>query len=281
MKIKNNNILLKKSPFLKGDVQRTGGFRKGQVAIIVMLVSALMITVGLSLSKKTTVETKIDFNEEALKKAFNAAESGIDYYLATGLTAYRSSDNLSEANVVSENIGGANQLDFNEFTPQNGVQYFWLTDHESDGSLGLGYYSNTFQICTKNNFSGSLEISRYYLNGGVYGVKRYGYDFDNANQVNQFEDNFADDCTPNIDSEGNTILVAVTPIFSGGEIYMSGPVNFPIQGEKINSTGSAGVIFGEAEVDSKINKRLIVERRYRFPYFLLSAVVSETSVLSQ
>lgn len=255
-------------------------FRSGQVAIIVMLVSALLITVGLSLSKKTTVETKIDYNEEALKKAFNAAESGIDYYLATGEKTYSSTDNLSKATVATENIGGGDTLNFNEFTPQNGVQYFWLTDHDLGGSLGTGYYSGNFKVCA-DSFSGSMEISRYYLSGGIYGVKRYGYNFSDT-KVNGFNDDYASqDCTPDINSENNTVLVTVTPIFAGAQIYMTGTATFPIQGERINSTGSAGVIFDGSSESSKINKKLVRERRYKFPYFLLSGIVSETSVLSQ
>lgn len=251
--------------------------RKGQVAIIVMLVSALMITLGLSLSKKTTVETKIDYNEEALKKAFNAAESGIDYYLATGQTTYRSTDNLSEANVAIENIGGGSRLDFDEFTAKNGVQYFWLVGHDTNGSLSV-YHNGNFQICA-DSFGGSMEISQFYLSGGVYGVKRYGYDFNASNRVNEFENRIGQNCTPTIASGGNTILVTVTPIFAGTEIYMTG-TNFPIQGERINSTGSAGVIFDGSDESSKINKKLVRERRYKFPYFLLSGIVSESSVLS-
>jgi len=277
------NKINKKIALLKGNPPQRRGkgfFKSGQVAIIVMLVSALMITVGLSLSKKTTVETKIDFNEEALKKAFNAAESGIDYYLATGQKTYSSEDNLSEANVAVENIGGgSNELNFDEFTPENGVQYFWLVGHDSNGDLS-GYYNGNFSVCA-DDFDGSMEISQYYLDGTTYGVKRYGYDFGNSNQVNGFPDYFDADCTNSIASGGNTILVAVTPIFAGGEIYMQGNNDFPIQGEKINSTGSAGVVFDGTQEESKINKKLSIERRYKFPYFLLSGIVSETSVLSQ
>lgn len=255
-------------------------FHSGQVAIIVMLVSALLITVGLSLSKKTTVETKIDFNEEALKKAFNAAESGIDYYLATGQKTYSADDNLSKANVVTEDIGGEDELNFGELTPANGVQYFWLVDHDEYGDIGTEYYSGNFQVCAAG-FGGSMEISQYYLNGSTYGVKRYGYDFESTNQVNGFSDNFSGDCTIPIPSGGNTILVTVTPIFVGANIYLTGSANFPVQGEKISSTGSAGVVFDGTDEESKINKKLSIERRYEIPYFLLSGIVSESSVLSQ
>ncbi|MDD4027325.1 MAG: pilus assembly PilX N-terminal domain-containing protein [Candidatus Shapirobacteria bacterium] len=261
--------------------------RKGQVAIIVMLVSALLVTVGLSLSKKTTVETKIDYNEEALKKAFNAAESGIDYYLATGQKTYDSDDNLSEANVTTENIGdnGSGILDFKEFTPANGVQYFWLVNHNDDGSLGNNYFSGSMITVTHGWTSnyGSLEIGVYYKNAlGVYGVKRYGYNFDTSSKVYNFSDlgNVTNVTINPIPS--NPILMTVTPIFQGANISISGNgFTFPVQGEKINSVGSAGVVFDGTQEESKINKKLSIERRYKFPYFLLSGIVSETSVLSQ
>lgn len=266
--------------------------RKGQVAIIVMLVSALLITVGLSLSKKTTVETKIDFNEEALKKAFNAAESGIDYYLATGQQTYSSDDKLSKVNVAIEDIGdgGSGILDFNEFTPANGVQYFWLVNHNADGTLGNNYFGGSLITIIHGWTSnyGSLEISIFYKNAsGVYGVKRYGYNFssDVNRQVINFDNNYIgnDNVTiTNLDTIPNKILMTVTPIFQGANISISGNGSpFQVQGIKINSTGSAGVVFDGTEEESKINKKLSIERRYKFPYFLLSGIVSETSVLSQ
>jgi len=263
--------------------------RKGQVAIIVMLVSALLITVGLSLSKKTTVETKIDYSEEALKKAFNAAESGIDYYLSTGQRYYVSEDQLSKANVDVENIGGGDILNFNEFTPQNGVQYFWLVDHLPNGSLGINYFSGD-QITVKHGWTsnyGSLEISIFYKNAsGVYGVKRYGYNFNNntATQVANFDNGslgLNSITITDLNLIPNKILMTITPIFNGANLSIEGNANFQVQGEKINSTGSAGVIFGQSGEETKINKKLVQERRYKFPYFLLSGIVSESQVLSQ
>ncbi|MDD3998874.1 MAG: pilus assembly PilX N-terminal domain-containing protein [Candidatus Shapirobacteria bacterium] len=268
-------------------------FHSGQVAIIVMLVSALMITVGLSLSKKTTVETKIDFNEEALKKAFNAAESGIDYYLATGQKIYDSNDSLSEANVVTEDIGGEGILNFGELTPANGVQYFWLTNHDLGGSLGTGYFTGDKITVihnwptTDNSALGSLEINIFYQDGGIYGVKRYGYNFSNtpSRQVSYFNDGrigYQNITITGLDSIPNKILMTVTPIFNGANLSVSGNGStFPIQGETISSTGSAGVIFDDTEEETKINKKLSIERRYEIPYFLLSGIVSESQVLSQ
>ena len=65
---------------------------KGQIALVILVISAIVMTIGLSVSKKTVVETKITTDEEQLKQAFNAAESGIDNYLGTGRKTFTASD---------------------------------------------------------------------------------------------------------------------------------------------------------------------------------------------
>ena len=257
-------------------------FRSGQVAIIVLIVSALMVTVGLSLSKKATVETKIDTNEEALKKAFNAAESGIEYYLGTGRTDYGAPDDLSSAKVTTRNIEGeGGRLDFGEYVPVNGVEYYWLVNHNTDGSLGSTYYSGPLSVCGVA-FTGSLEINQFYLSGGNFGVKRYGFNFNNnvATQVNEFTNSTGMACVSITPLVSNPILVTLTPIFNGGRFYIQGGGIFPSQGVEIFSLGTAGGFSGDSNA-VEINKKLRVLRRYKLPYFLLSGVVSETSVLSQ
>ena len=56
--------------FIKSNYKNSAG----QVAIIVLLVSAVMLTMGLSMSRKESIDIKIDTNDELLKKAFDAAE---------------------------------------------------------------------------------------------------------------------------------------------------------------------------------------------------------------
>ena len=53
---------------------------RGQVVLMVLLASALVLVLGLSAAKQATIETNFDTAQEFLKKAFNAAESGIEYY---------------------------------------------------------------------------------------------------------------------------------------------------------------------------------------------------------
>ena len=278
MNMKINNIKkILKSPFIKGDVRRTGGLKAGQVAIIVLLVSAVMMTVGLSLSKKTTTETKLDINEELLKKAFNAAESGISYYLGTGNTSYVAPDSLSSAEVTAKNItANGSILDFGEYVPVNGTEFYWLVNHLDNGDIGTTYYAGTLSVCA-TGFTGSAEVNYFYKSGLSFGVSRYGYFFGN-NKVNNFTSDATSGCAA-ITISGSPLLVTVTPIFGGGKFYVQGSGVFPVQGVDISSTGSSGDV-STTVAGAQVNKKLRVLRRYKIPSFMLTGVVSETSVLS-
>lgn len=255
--------------------------RRGQVAIIVLLVSAVLMTVGLSLSKNSTVETKIDTNEELLKKAFNAAESGVSYYLGTGNTNYSAPDSLSTADVNVKNIvANGSNLDFGEYTPKNGVEFYWLVNHLANGDIGTTYYSGGSVNVCGTGFTGALEINYFYKSGSSYGVKRYGYNFSSGNTVNGFS-SASGNCV-NIATANSPLLVTITPIFGGGKFYLQsqGLGVFPIQGVEINSTGRAGGVTDQVGAKVQVNKIINVTKRYKIPYFLLNGVTSEDSVLS-
>lgn len=252
--------------------------KKGQVAIIVLLVSAVVMTVGLSLSKKATTETRIDTNEELLKKAFNAAESGIDYYLSTGNTSYNTPDSLSSADIVARNITANNSvLDFEEYVAENESEFYWLVNHDSNGNIGNIFYDDaTVDVCG-TGFTGSLEINYFYGVGNSFGVTRYGYNFGSSRIVNNFVTASGDCVTLNI--VNNPIVITVTPIFGGGRFYVEGGGEFPVQGVEIDSTGKSGGVSMTVS-GARVNKKLKVSRRYKIPSFMLDGVVSETSVLS-
>lgn len=252
--------------------------KRGQVAIIVLLVSAVVMTVGLSLSKKATTETKIDTNEELLKKAFNAAESGIDFYLGTGNTNYSSPDSMSTAEVEVNDINASGSiLNFEEFVPINGSEFYWLVNHLDNGDIGGTYYdAATVDVCG-TGFTGSVEINYFYRTGANFGVTRYGYNFGSVSLVNGFN-NASGNCVT-LTMSNSPILITVTPIFSGGRFYLTGSGTFPNQGLEISSTGKSGGTSTEVS-GARANKKIKVMRRYKIPSFMLTGIVSETSVLS-
>jgi hypothetical protein len=230
---------------------------------MVLLASALILTLGLSASRITTTETKIDTDQELLKRAFNTAESGIDYYLATGDVNYssnNSADGVADLNVTK--LGGdVKTLSFNNITLVGSYEYFWLVNHNDDGSLGSTYYStptSTINICSSKKEEGNFKVDYFYLNGTTYGVSR---------QVLKSD---SDGCIYNFSlSSGSPLLLTVSPITSAGKIEIEGANNFPIQGEQISATGKI----------EGVNNTVTVLNRY--DVFLTEGLVSGGDVISK
>ena len=242
----------------------------GQVVLMVLLVSALVLTMGLSASKNTVIETKIDTDENLLKQAFNTAESGVEYYLATGETQYNS-DN-GNASVVTTDIGNVGSLDSSEVVLNGKPFLFWLVNHEDDGSVGSDFFDGTInQICVDSSFTGGLKVDLVSFNGGNYSIRRYGYNMNNGSAVSGFSaDN--NSCTQSIVVAQGMLLV-VTPIGGSTNLSVDGNINFPSQGEKIVSIG---------QMDGGVNTKVTVLNRFdEVPPFMLETITAGNSVLSQ
>lgn len=230
---------------------------KGQVVLMVLLASALILTLGLSASRQATIETRIDTDQEMLKKAFNAAESGIEHYFGTGSTSYDGDDIQGSASLDVKSFGNKQKLSLNSVTLEGSSDYFWLVDRLPDGNLGSGYYSTsnpTISICDQDGKTGSYRINYFYLLGSSY-VK--------------FSETFKTDSTGCVPggfdlSLGRSLLIAITPIDFASKIQLGGSTNFPIQGEEIASTGMV----------SGVNNTVTVLNRYEIPHFMLETVTA-------
>ncbi|MFZ2153136.1 MAG: hypothetical protein WAV41_03705 [Microgenomates group bacterium] len=266
---------------------------KGQVALIVLLISAVVMTVGLSVSRKTVVDTKIDTNEEQLKQAFNAAESGIEYYLGTGETKFVAMDSLSRANVKVTNIGQGTTINYNQLTLVNNTLQYWLVGHLADGGLDYAtYYTGTnLSVCVNSGFGGALKVDYFYRDAGSnFIVAHQGFNT-SAGYVSGFSD------TGPVAGSGNCItgyreialttplgggivplLLSIKPIGSGARMYLYGDGGsaFPVQGIVISSTGMAGDSAAATGASRKIN----VTKLYQLPAFAMEAITTYGNVLS-
>lgn len=235
--------------------------QKGQVVLMVLLASALILTLGLSASKQATIETKIDTDQELLKKAFNAAESGIEYYLGTGTTQY-GTDADGRASLSVKTLGDSERLTFGNVTLAGGIDYFWLVSHNADGSLGTNYYSNDnsgVNICTVDESNVTFKIDYFYKSGINYLRK-------------SVQQTTSSGCVSNYSlTDGDSILLTVTPVDRSVKIEIRGATKFPIQGEEITSTGSV----------QGINNTVTVLNKYNVPLFMLEAVTSAGEVTNQ
>lgn len=235
---------------------------QGQVVLMVLLASALVLTLGLSASRQATVETRIDTDQELLKKAFNTAESGIEYYLGTGDTAYESSHDGGSANLSVKTVGDSESLSFGNIILDGSLDYFWLVSHNSDGSLSTDYYSHStgsLNICTVDGKNATFKINYFYQNGTAFQVKSVVSDTVNG-------------CVTNFSlTDGNSLLLSIMPIGSSTNVKLTGATKFPVQGEEIKSTGLA----------QGVNNTITVLNKYSIPTFLLEAVTSGGDVSNQ
>ena len=246
---------------------------KGQVALIVLLVSAVVMTVGLSMSEKAVVETKIDTDEELLKQAFNAAESGIDYYLGTGEVDYSASDG-SSAEVEAEDFGEGETVNFGEFVNENDSALFWLVGHDGGDDIDFGdyYEGDSVDIGVGGDFAGAVKVDYYYLDGGEYKVKRFGFNYEDDRIAN-----FTNGGGATVDTSlGTPLLLAVMPIFEGTEFTFDGSGGFPSQGEEIRAVGKVA-----DDSMGGVSQTVKVYERYKVPLFMLEVITAvDDSVLS-
>lgn len=237
-------------------------WESGQVAIIVLLVSAIMLSLGLSMSKQETTQIKINTNDELLKKAFDTAESGINYYLGTGGLNYTSPNGDSFAKITASSIGVGETINYGEYTPLGNNENYWLVDHKIDGDIGSNYYSGTSVNVCSDSYNGEVEVSLFYTTG-----------------VRRSMLNVTSNCVT-VMMIGSPLLLVVTPVTSGGKFYVmsNNGVNFSSQGIDINSEGKAGGASINAQ--SLVNKDINIRLRYKLPGFMTSGVMSEGSILS-
>jgi hypothetical protein len=231
---------------------------KGQIVLVVLLVTSAVMMMGLSLSKGSIKEIQIDTNEETLKQTFNVAESGLDNFLINNNdSTYKFSEDSSfEAEVEVENleVTGMSNRKAAFYEPQ---------------FLKLNGYSENLKIELEENFEGAVKVDVFYVDGKV---ERYGYNFNNGNCekdpcINGFEYKEGE-ITINIGSEPKSDFLVVTPLFFSTTVKFSGG-SFGDQGTKIVSTGTS--LDG---VESKVS----VDEVFELPYFMLEGLVVEGNI---
>lgn len=252
-KIKNEN-LIKQS--------------RGQIAIIILLASAIILTLGLSASKIAVTDIKVDTDEELLKEAFNTAESAINNYLDNSGINYTTEGSV--ATIDTTPIGGADSVSSEGVVSANTNQLFWLVKHNENGSVGTSatdYYQGSYFKITSDNSNVALKIDYFYIDGsGVYKVDRFGcYTGTNSSFVG-----FTNDCSNNISTTGkSSLLVSVTPLSDAAKITISGDSVFPPQGEEIMAASIT---------DSGVKTQIKTRHIYQFPSFMLDAITAKNVI---
>jgi len=157
----------------------------GQTLLIILLIAAVILTVGLAIVSYSITDIKISQQEEESARAFSAAEAGIEESLKVG-----SATNVTVGNItaqVSEVIqGGGKDFDFGGLKFASGeLTNVWLIGHTSEGELNPAqkFGGSQIKICWGESSMVSdanppaMEVSLIYEDvTGLYKFIRDGFD---------------------------------------------------------------------------------------------------------
>ncbi|OGM28434.1 hypothetical protein A2962_04735 [Candidatus Woesebacteria bacterium RIFCSPLOWO2_01_FULL_39_61] len=174
-KVLKENYSKKKAGISKGHWSRiylySSSNTKGQALLIVLLTMAVILTVVLSVTSRSVVELTTTTYQEDARRAFSAAEAGVEQVLLT-------QTNVTQVLDPSANVGFDAELTY----PQLGSTYnypnllssgevatFWLVSHDNTTnaltcSAGNCTRANRLQVCFGNNLAAqpAIEVEIYF-----------------------------------------------------------------------------------------------------------------------
>lgn len=164
----------------------------GQSLLVILLVMAVILTIGLAVVSYSITDIKISQQEEESARAFSAAEAGIEESLRVGAATSATVGEIT-ANVTEAIQGGGEDFNFGESKfPSGELANVWLIGHTEEGALDPAIsfpYNGQIKICwgeetTLGSSTPALELALVYQNvGGEYKVVRQGYDPVNGRTV--------------------------------------------------------------------------------------------------
>ena len=263
----------------------------GQVALVVLIISAISLTLGLSLADRVRTDIKTDTDDEQLQRAFNAAESGIENYLVNPGVGY-SGNNGSWADVTASDVTGE-VIEFGEYTVRDHYAYFWLAGHNDDDTINTssGYYGGDGVSICYNDYDGAFAVYYFRINGGAYEVIRRVYNLtsdyinDGINSFGEDDDVCGGDSGYSLgmtfsEIEGSStvpLLMVIRPLgpLNSGSRFALGEIDgtLPSQGKVIDSIG----ISGRASTTVSVYKRW--DPSY-YMSFMLEGLTAEVSITS-
>lgn len=247
---------------------------RGQVILIILLVTVVGLTIGLSLVSRAVSDVKISTQIAESQKAFSAAESGIESALS-GAAVGGGGGNVSfsgaTANYNVTALGGTSSpYTIPPVAPGN-AQTVWLVDHQADGTLYPTptpiYKSQYIDVCWGPDGGASdanpaaLEISLLYYSkaDAKYKIGKVAYDpsarnnftaplIDSGGVLNYCNSNKKYSAHLDLSTTGNfgsdynndtLVLLRLNPIYSTTNlVVLPIGVSLATQGKNISSIGT-------------------------------------------
>lgn len=242
-------------------------FDEGQIVLILVLITVVGLTIGLSLISRTITDIRITSQTEQSSRAFSAAEAGIETALSGNIAVGPTgSVNLpgASANYSVSEVGGNNQKINLPLTEVGSGQTVWLIDHNADGSINESGYSyptiNTLEVCfnSLSNSNPAVLASIFYQEDNNFKISKKAFDsiargnnllmsdtiggYCNGSYRNRFiisPSNDADSATTdfNINPTAKLYFLRLQPLYDSTAFTILPQANLPIQGKIISSIG--------------------------------------------
>lgn len=240
----------------------------GQTLLIIVLIMVVSLTIGLAVVSRSITNLKTTTEEENSKRAFSAAEAGIERVLKTGIGT-TSVSGITGAVSADPNSASIKEVTITQFTgnqilinggetiqKDDGVD-IWLIEHDSEnrplysspwtGTNLKFYWGET--VCTSSEIA-ALEI--IVISGSVSSPTANRYTLDPCSSRTS-SNNFTSPTSGTYSLGGKTFrymydsisvtngfLARVIPLYSAAVIGVEGNVSLPSQGRIIDSIGSSG-----------------------------------------
>lgn len=151
---------------------RSSSNQSGQVGVIVLLISAIILVVGLSIANRTIKESQSTLTQEDSARVFSTAESGVQQALGN-IFEFESDQNATLPEAFTFEDANLNQV---SITAEQSFQGFVAEKNAleiriADGQTGIVNIDWSKTNCTQG--AANLLVGHYFLDAGEYDVNYY------------------------------------------------------------------------------------------------------------
>lgn len=228
--------------------------QSGQIGVVILLIMSVLLTVGLSIARRTGQEADITSEKEQSVRVFNAAESGIERALSELNKAEKDGNSINTEQEYTGSIDSENY--FSKLTPQDYVEISLQQNSSIEVPLSnsptlvnISWWFKKSTNCSDN--PAALLITAIDQNGSEISARHFYYG--QCNQTGQTVEGFAS-VSPQAGSDykyqinlsdgaelnDNTIALRISPIINDTQIKVTGDLNSGSQYSVIASGTDAG-----------------------------------------
>lgn len=241
-------------------------YQSGQTILVILLITAVILTIGLSAISSSITDIKISQETEEASRAYYVAESAIEEQMLASSQAPLSGELGGVKYDVTKTEKGGTEFLFPNKVEAGDAQTLWLVAHNSDGSelVPSDYYKGA-NFSVYWNGDAAVMIDLIYNSSNTYKIFRQNCDANSGRiESNHFTlassgsavegTSLQYSCLVTIPS-GTPYLAKITPLYNQNPISLGfkndGSANsFPKQGDCFDSKGT--VI--ESGVTRRINQ---------------------------